>query len=59
MLDVEDYYKQCTGEYFAFDIYGSGPEHNHIMRSFHGRKHLNGNSKDDADSNNSELEQEA
>ena len=59
MLDLEEYYKQCTGEYFAIDIYGSGPEQIPIMRSFHGRKQLNGNSKDDADTNNSELEQEA
>lgn len=47
MLDLEEYYKQCTGEYFAIDVYGSGPELMPIMRSYHGRKRLNGNSKDD------------
>jgi hypothetical protein len=26
MLELEDYYKQCTNKYFAIDIYGSGPD---------------------------------
>jgi digalactosyldiacylglycerol synthase len=50
MLDLEEYYKQCTGEYFAIDIYGSGPEQKDIMRSYHGRKQLNGNSKENDES---------
>jgi hypothetical protein len=38
MLELEDYYKQCTGEYFAIDVYGSGPDQKDIMRAFHGRR---------------------
>ena len=41
LLDMQEYYKQCTGEYFSIDIYGSGPEQTAIMRSFHGRRKLN------------------
>lgn len=37
MLDLESYYKQCTGNFFAIDIYGSGPEEKEIRRAFHGR----------------------
>lgn len=50
LLDLEEYYRQCTGEYFAIDIYGSGPEQKDIMRSFHGRKQMNGNSKENEES---------
>lgn len=38
MLELEDYYKQYTGEYFAIDVYGSGPDQKDIMRAFHGRR---------------------
>lgn len=38
MLDLEDYYKQCTGKYFEIDIYGNGPDQKDIMRAFHGRR---------------------
>jgi len=38
MLELEDYYKQCTGNYFAIDIYGSGPEGKEIAKAYHGRK---------------------
>lgn len=58
MLDLEEYYKQCTGEYFAIDIYGSGPEQTPIMRSYHGRKQLNGNGKDDESGDDDMLEQD-
>ena len=37
MLDLESYYRQCTGNFFAIDIYGSGPEEKEIRRAFHGR----------------------
>ena len=47
LLDLEEYYKQCTGEYFAIDIYGSGPEQMAIMRSYHGRKQFKENSDGD------------
>jgi hypothetical protein len=38
MLELQDYYKQCTGTYFPIDIYGSGPEETVIMKAFHGRR---------------------
>jgi digalactosyldiacylglycerol synthase len=36
MLELEDYYKQVTGQYFSIDIYGSGPDSKAITRAFHG-----------------------
>lgn len=36
LLELEDYYKDCTGSYFAVDIYGNGPDEKAIMRAFHG-----------------------
>lgn len=38
MLELQEYYRQYTGEYFALDIYGSGPEEKDIRRAFHGRQ---------------------
>jgi len=38
MLDLQDYYKECTGEYFPIDIYGNGPDEKEIMRAFLGRR---------------------
>ena len=38
MLELEDYYRQCTGDYFSIDIYGSGPDEKDIIRAFHGRR---------------------
>jgi hypothetical protein len=26
MINLQEYYKQCTGQYFPIDIYRSGPE---------------------------------
>jgi digalactosyldiacylglycerol synthase len=43
MLELQDYYKQCTGEYFSIDIYGSGPDRKDIMRAYHGRKKVDAN----------------
>lgn len=40
MLELQDYYKQCTGNYFPIDIYGSGPEQKAIRRAYWGRKHV-------------------
>lgn len=37
LLELEDFYKQCTGTYFAIDVYGSGPDEKVIKRAFHGR----------------------
>ena len=47
MLELEEYYRQYTGEYFPIDIYGSGPESKDIQRAFHGRQR---ESKGEADS---------
>lgn len=38
MLELEDYYRQCTGDYFPIHIYGSGPDEKDIIRAFHGRR---------------------
>jgi hypothetical protein len=49
MLELEDYYKQYTGEYFAIDLYGSGPDQRAITRAFHGRRNsVNANPKEEA-----------
>mmetsp|Transcript_21563 Transcript_21563/g.24518 ORF Transcript_21563/g.24518 Transcript_21563/m.24518 type:complete len:961 (+) Transcript_21563:237-3119(+) len=37
MLEMQTYYKQCTGRYFEVDIYGSGPDEKAIKRAFLGR----------------------
>jgi len=37
MLELENYYKTCTRNYFAIDVYGNGPEEKEIKRAFHGR----------------------
>jgi len=42
MLELENYYKSCTGEYFAIDIYGNGPEEKEIKRAFRGRSSSRG-----------------
>jgi len=38
LLDLEDYYKVTTGQYFSVDIYGSGPDEKDIKRAYHGRR---------------------
>ena len=43
MLELEDFYHECTGKYFAIEIYGGGPEEEEIKRAFHGRR--SGNKK--------------
>ena len=52
MLQLQEFYHECTGKYFAIDVYGSGPEEIEIKRAFLGRKHtLNGEeSESDSDS---------
>eukprot|EP00980_Cylindrotheca_fusiformis_P014900 scaffold4062_cov137-Cylindrotheca_fusiformis.AAC.6 len=37
LLDLQEYYKQTTGDYFQMDIYGSGPDQRNIARAYHGR----------------------
>jgi len=41
LLELEDFYHECTGKYFSIDIYGGGPDQEEIKRAFHGRR--NGN----------------
>ena len=36
LLDLQEYYKKHTGEYFHIDIYGSGPEETAVQRAFLG-----------------------
>ncbi len=40
MLELERYYKECTGDYFAIDVYGNGPEEKVIKRAFQGRSDI-------------------
>lgn len=54
MLQLQDYYKECTGNYFDVHIYGNGPDYNEIVRAFHGRKHSSKMEVDDDNSNNSD-----
>lgn len=37
LLELEEYYKQTTGDYFKIDIYGSGPDQGNIERAYLGR----------------------
>jgi digalactosyldiacylglycerol synthase len=37
LLDLQDYYKECSGEYFHIDVYGSGSDQQEIMRAYLGR----------------------
>jgi glycosyltransferase involved in cell wall biosynthesis len=48
MLEMQDYYKQCMGDYFPIDIYGSGSDQKEIMRAHYGRRQRN-KTKADAD----------
>lgn len=34
LLELQQYYGQCTGSYFPIDIYGSGPDADDIERAF-------------------------
>ncbi|KAL7463601.1 hypothetical protein ACHAXS_003960, partial [Conticribra weissflogii] len=38
LLELEDFYHECTGKYFSIDIYGGGPDQEEIKRAFHGRR---------------------
>jgi len=37
MMELQHFYRKCTGEFFPIDIYGDGPERKQIMRAYHGR----------------------
>lgn len=41
MLDLQKFYHECTGNYFAIDIIGGGPDLDDIKRAFHGRRNIN------------------
>ena len=60
MLELQDFYRQVTGDYFSIDIYGTGPEQKEIMRAYHGRKrttsNLAGNTSDEKEESPSESE---
>eukprot|EP00537_Pseudo-nitzschia_pungens_P006566 CAMPEP_0172361990 /NCGR_PEP_ID=MMETSP1060-20121228/5718_1 /TAXON_ID=37318 /ORGANISM="Pseudo-nitzschia pungens, Strain cf. cingulata" /LENGTH=976 /DNA_ID=CAMNT_0013084403 /DNA_START=430 /DNA_END=3360 /DNA_ORIENTATION=- len=53
LLEYQDYYKDIMGEYFAIDIYGSGPDQAEITRAYLGRQKLNGRSHKKKTSKNS------
>jgi hypothetical protein len=38
LLELEEYTKELTGEYFPITVYGSGPDQKEIARAFLGRK---------------------
>jgi glycosyltransferase involved in cell wall biosynthesis len=39
MLELQKFYHECTGNYFAIDIIGGGPDLDEIKRAFYGRGH--------------------
>lgn len=41
MLELEEFYHECTGVYFQVDIIGGGPDLDDIKRAFHGRRNSN------------------
>lgn len=41
LLELQGIYRKATGDYFAVDIVGSGPEQEAIQKSFLGREFLN------------------
>jgi digalactosyldiacylglycerol synthase len=40
LIELENYYKGCTGRYFSIDIYGNGPQEKEIKKAFRGRSSL-------------------
>ena len=38
LLELEEFYRELTGRYFAIDVYGTGPQQDEIKRAFLGRK---------------------
>lgn len=47
LIDLENYYRGCTGRYFAIDIYGNGPQEKEIKKAFRGRKNVGASSHRD------------
>ena len=56
MLQLQEFYYECTGKYFAIDVYGSGPEEGEIKRAFHGRRNYRkvGMDEEESDSDSEE-----
>ena len=52
MLVLQEYYKDCTGQYFPIDIYGSGPDQKEIRKAFLGRKEVSKQDQRDGNGNN-------
>ncbi|KAL7542955.1 hypothetical protein ACHAXR_012248 [Thalassiosira sp. AJA248-18] len=57
MLELEEFYHECTGKYFAVDIYGGGPEEDEIKRAFHGRKRRNKGAQAEESRSDADLEE--
>ncbi len=49
LLHCQEKYLESTGEYFAIDIYGSGPDEEKIKRAFHGVRNKSNDSLSHAD----------
>lgn len=56
LLELQVFYKQCTGAFFLIDIYGSGPNEKEIKRAFLGRKSLTRKDEFKSIVNNSDLD---
>ena len=57
MLQLQDFYYECTGKYFAIDVYGSGPEEGEIKRAFHGRRKNNRKVRADGEESDSDADE--
>ena len=57
LLLLEEFYRECTGKYFAIDIYGNGPDEDEIKRAFHGRRRNHGKAQSDKSDSHSDLEE--
>lgn len=55
LLELEEFYRECTGKYFALDVYGSGPDEEEVKRAFRGRRHRL-NRYDEEGAENSDLD---
>lgn len=40
LIELENYYRGCTGRYFSIDVYGNGPQEKEIKKAFRGRNNL-------------------
>jgi hypothetical protein len=40
LLQIQDYFRDATGDYFPIDVYGGGPDEKAITRAFFGRNAL-------------------